>query len=80
MSVFTCKTMRTAVLLAGALLLLDILLLLPAIFMNRPIPHHLVLLVYPAFAALVMSPVILLVTALTSLIPAVNARLQNCQH
>lgn len=80
MSVFACRSMRTAVLLAGALLLLAILLLSPVIFLSRPIPHHLVVLVYPGFAALVMSPVVLVLTALTSLIPAVNARLQNCQH
>jgi hypothetical protein len=80
MFAFTCKTMRSAVLLAAALLLLAALLLFPVIFMSKPIPQGLVVLVYPGFAALVMSPVVLLVTALTSLIPAVNARLQNCQH
>jgi hypothetical protein len=80
MYVFTCKTMRTAVLSAAVLLLLGVLLLSPVIFMSRPIPQGLWLLVYPGFAALLMSPVVLLVTALTSLIPSVNARLQNCQH
>jgi hypothetical protein len=72
--------MRTAVILAAGLLLLALLLLAPAIFMTKPLPPMLVLLVYPGFAALVMSPIILLVTAVTSLLPSVNNRLQNCQH
>lgn len=72
--------MRTAVILAGGLLLLAILLLSPAIFLPSPVPHYLVVLVYPGFAALVMGPIVLLAAAVTSLIPSVNARLQNCQH
>jgi hypothetical protein len=72
--------MRTAVILAGGLLLIAILLLSPVIFMAKPLPYVLVLLVYPGFAALVMSPIVLLATAFTSLLPSVNARLQNCQH
>ena len=80
MFAFTCKVMRTAVLTAAALLLLAVLLLSPVIFLSKPIPQGLWLLVYPGFAALVMSPVVLLVTALASLIPSVNARLRSCQH
>jgi hypothetical protein len=72
--------MRTAVLTAGALLLLALLLLSPALFMSEPIPHTLMLLVYPGFAALIMSPLVLVATALISLVPSVNERLQNCQH
>ena len=80
MSAFSCKSMRTAVMSAGALLLLAILLLSPVIFLSKPLPQNLVVLIYPGFAALLMSPLVLLVTAFVSLIPAVNARLQNCQH
>ncbi len=80
MSLISCKTMRTAVFLAGGLLLLAILLLSPVILMAKPVPHALILLVYPGFAALLMSPIVLMATAFTSLLPSVSARLQNCQH
>ena len=79
-AIFTCKSMRTATLLAGGLLVLAILLLSPVIFLPKPLPYPVMLLVYPGFGALILSPLVLLVAALTSMLPAVNARLQNCQH
>jgi hypothetical protein len=72
--------MRTAVLLSVGSLLVAIILLSPVIFTQQPVPDYLMVLVYPGFAALVMSPVILFATALTSLMPSVRVRLENCQH
>ena len=72
--------MRTAILVAGGLLILAILLFSPVILLAKPLPYAVTLFVYPGFAALILSPVILIVTALTSLLPSVNAQLQNCQH
>jgi len=80
MATFTCQSMRTAIILAGALLALAALLLSPVIFMPKPLPFPLVYFVYPGFAALILSPLVLVATAITSLVPSVNAQLQNCQH
>ncbi|MEN8179998.1 MAG: hypothetical protein ABFS39_15460 [Pseudomonadota bacterium] len=80
MANFSCKSMRTAIIVAGGLLSLAILLLSPVILLPKPLPYVVTLFVYPGFAALILSPVILIATALTSLVPSVNAQLQNCQH
>jgi hypothetical protein len=55
-------------------------LLLPVILLPKPLPVPVVFFIYPAFGALVLSPLVLLATALVSLVPSVNAQLQNCQH
>ena len=80
MTRFNCNSMRTAIVTAGGLLLLAILLLSPMLLMEKPLPDPLVWLVYPGFAALISSPLVLLVTSLLSLLPSVNSQLQNCQH
>ena len=79
-AIFTCKSMRTAVAVSAVLLVLGILLLTPALVLSQPVPLPLVVLIYPGFATLLMSPVIILATALASLLPSVNSRLENCQH
>jgi hypothetical protein len=80
MTRFNCNFMRTAIVIAGGLLLLAILLLSPVLLMAKPLPDPLVWLVYPGFAALVSSPLVMLFTALITLAPSVNSQLQNCQH
>ncbi|MEN8167476.1 MAG: hypothetical protein ABFR65_08375 [Pseudomonadota bacterium] len=80
MTIFTCKSMRSAVITSAVLLVIGTILLSPVVFMSKPLPAFLVPLVYPGFATLVMSPLVLLVAALASLVPSVNERLQNCQH
>lgn len=80
MTIFNCKSMRAGVIASAALLMLGILLLTPVLLLSEPKPYALVLLVYPGFGALLMSPLVLLATALASLLPSVNIRLQNCQH
>ena len=77
---FTCNSMRTGIIIAGSLLVLAIILLLPVILLPKPLPVPVVFFIYPAFGSLVLSPLVLLVTALVSLVPSVNAQLQNCQH
>ncbi len=80
MATFTCNSMRTTIILSGSLLLLAILFLLPVILLPKPLPELVSILVYPGFGALILSPLVLLVTALISLLPSVNVQLQNCQH
>ena len=80
MARFTCSSMKTAIIISGSLLALAVLLLLPVILLPKPLPDPVVLLVYPGFGALILSPLVLLVTALVSLVPSVNAQLHNCQH
>ncbi len=77
---FTCQSMRTAIIIAGSLLAVAILLLLPVIILPKPLPYPVVLFVYPGFAALILSPLVLLATAVVSLVPSVNSQLHNCQH
>ena len=72
--------MRTAVLAAAILFLLGMVLLGLVLSLPEPKPHFLVVLIYPAFTALLLSPAVLLATALASLLPSVNHRLENCQH
>jgi hypothetical protein len=72
--------MRTTVVVSAVLLLVGVLLLTPAMILPKPLPYPFVILIYPGFAALLMSPVVLLATALASLVPSINARLENCQH
>ena len=79
-TIFTCKSMRTAVMAAVVLLAIGFLLMAPALILPEPVPHAMVILIYPGFAALLMSPVIIFLAALASLFPSVNARLENCQH
>lgn len=77
---FTCNSMRTAIIIAGSLLALAILLLSPVVLLSKPLAYPVYLLVYPGFAALILSPLVLLATALVTLLPSVNNQLQNCQH
>ena len=80
MTILTCKSMRTAVIASAALMLLGIVLLGLVLLPAEPTASFLVVLIYPAFAALVVSPLVLLATALASLLPSINHRLENCQH
>ena len=80
MTLFTCNTLRATILLAGGLLALAILLLLPVILLPKPLPYAVTLLVYPGFATLIMSPLVLVAVGIISALPSVNAQLHNCQH
>ena len=65
---------------SAALMLLGIGLLGLVLLPPEPTPNFLVVLIYPAFAALLVSPLVLFATALVSLLPSINHRLENCQH
>ncbi len=72
--------MRAAVIASGSMLVLSVVLLAPVLLLSDPVPGLFVWFVYPGFAALLISPAILLAAALASLVPSVNEHLKNCQH
>jgi hypothetical protein len=69
-----------AVVVSGALLLAGIGLLLLILATMATGNMSLSVLIYPGFAALISSPLVLISAFAVSLIPTVNAQLQDCQH
>jgi hypothetical protein len=78
--ILACKSMRAAVVASGLLLVLGVILLAFPLATSSSGVNALSVLIYPGFAALIMSPIVLLSATLASLIPSVNSRMQDCQH
>ena len=80
MSIFTCKTMRTAVITSATLFVLSILLQLPTMALGL-LPELLtVILSYLGLLAMLISFVLIVMVAILSLFPGISFGLRPCQH
>ncbi len=80
MSIFSCGTLRAGVVVSIGLLLLGIVFVSPTVIFSAPLELPVLFFHFAGFAAILASPVVLLVTLLLSLFPSVNDRLNECQH
>ena len=77
---FACTTMRATVVLAAVLFLGGFFLQLPAVLAAVHVELSPTILSAFGLVFMVLSLVVLLVTAAVSLLPPVRDRLHNCQH
>jgi hypothetical protein len=80
MSIFNCKSMRAAVILGVFLFILGLLFQIPPLFFRDSAIFPVVIVSFLGLAAMAISITILLLTACVALLPAVNRRLDACQH
>jgi hypothetical protein len=80
MSLLTCNKVRIAVGIAGSLFLLGFVLQAPRLFFEAEFPILTTLLSGSGLVAMVISPLLMLVTAMLALIPGVSRRLALCNH
>ncbi len=80
MSLLTCNKVRIAVAIAGSLFFLGIALQAPRLFLEAEFPVLTTLLSGSGLFAMVLSPLIMLVTAILTLIPGISRRLDLCNH
>ena len=77
---FTCKVMRSVVVVSAALFGFGLLLQLPVIisWLHPQIPAA--FFSYLGLLAMLLSPLVLLLAAVVSSIPMVSHKLDSCQH
>ena len=80
MSLLTCNKVRIAVAIAGSLFFLGIALQAPRLFLEAEFPVLTTLLSGSGLFAMVLSPLIMLVTAILTLSPGISRRLDLCNH
>jgi hypothetical protein len=80
MSTLTCNKVRIVVAIAGSLFVMGFVLQAPRLFFEAEFPILITLLSGSGLVAMVMSPLIMLVTAMLALIPGVSRRLDLCNH
>jgi hypothetical protein len=80
MSFITCNKVRIAVAVAGSLFLLGILLQTPRLFFEADYPVLTTLLSGFGLVTMLLSPLLMLVTATLVLIPGISRRLELCNH
>ena len=80
MLIVSCKSMRAAVSLAAVLFTLGLLLQAPPLFFQDSAVFPVVIASFLGLAAMALSITMLLFTAVVALLPAVNKRLDACQH
>ena len=80
MSLLTCNKVRIAVAVAGSLFILGLALQTPRMLMASDFPILTTLLSGLGLFTMVISPLIMLVTAILALIPRVSRRLELCNH
>ena len=80
MSLRTCHKVRTAVMIAGVLFVLGITLQAPRLFFETSFPVLSTLLSGTGLLAMLLSPLIMIVTAILGLIPSISRRLGLCNH
>lgn len=80
MNLFTCEKLRLAVVVAGALLLMGFVLQVPRALVGADLPLSTTLLSGVGLAAVVLSPLLMLTTAVLALLPGVSGRLGLCNR
>jgi len=80
MSLINCNKVRIAVTVAGGLFLLGLALQTPRLFLETDFPVLTTLLSGSGLFAMVLSPLLMLVTATLALIPGISRRLELCNH
>ena len=80
MSRVHCKLLRRTVAIAAALLLVGIALQAPRLVLDGQYPLLTTLLSGTGLVAVVLSPILMLATALLTLIPRVARDLELCEH
>lgn len=80
MSLLNCKKVRIAVAVAGSLFILGLALQTPRLFIAADFPILTTLLSGSGLLAMVLSPLIMLATAILAIIPGVSRRLDLCNH
>ena len=80
MSKFNCKLLRRTVAIAAALLFVGIALQAPRLLLDGQYPLVTTLLSGTGLLAVVLSPMLMLATALLTLIPRVAKDLELCEH
>ena len=80
MSLLNCNKVRIAVAVAGSLFVLGLALQTPRTFIASDFPILATLLSGLGLFTMVISPLIMLVTAILALIPGVSRRLDLCNH
>lgn len=80
MNIFDCKKLRFAVVGVVALFALGLALQLPRMLFGADVPVLTTLFSGIGLAAVSLSPVVMLVTALLALLPGAARRLALCEH
>jgi uncharacterized membrane protein YdjX (TVP38/TMEM64 family) len=80
MSLLTCHKVRIAVAVAASLFVLGLALQAPRLFFQSDFPALTTLLSGSGLFAMLLSPLIMLVTATLALIPGISRRLEICNH
>jgi len=80
MSLINCNKVRIAVAVAGGLFLLGLVLQTPRLLLETDYPVLTTLLSGSGLFAMVLSPLLMLVTATLALIPGISRRLELCNH
>ena len=80
MSLLTCQKVRLAVAVAGSLFFLGLMLQAPRLFFDADFPVLTTLLSGSGLFAMVLSPIIMLLTAALAMIPGISRRLELCER
>ena len=80
MQMLTCKVMRSVVVVAAVMFSFGALMQLPAIVSWLQPQFSIAFLSYIGLVLMLMSPLILLVSAVVFSIPVVSHKLDSCQH
>jgi uncharacterized membrane protein YdjX (TVP38/TMEM64 family) len=80
MSLLNCKKVRIAVAVAGSLFILGLVLQTPRLFIAADFPILTTLLSGSGLFAMVLSPLIMLATAILAIIPGVARKLELCNR
>lgn len=80
MSKINCKFLRRSVIIAAVLLLLGIALQAPRLLLDGQFPLAATLLSGTGLLAMVLSPVLMVTTAVLTMIPGIAKELELCEH
>jgi uncharacterized membrane protein YdjX (TVP38/TMEM64 family) len=80
MSLINCNKIRIAVTVAGSLFILGLVLQTPRLFIAADFPILTTLLSGSGLFAMVLSPLIMLATAILAIIPGVARKLELCNR
>lgn len=80
MSFINCKNVRSIVGVAGALFALGIVLQFPRVLIGSEFPSLSVLLSGAGLLSMLVSPLLMISTALLALFPGVSRQLRLCEH
>ena len=80
MSKINCRVIRSTVFIAALLLIVGIALQAPRLLLDGQLPVLTTLLSGTGLLAMVLSPVVMVTTAILTLIPSIARDLELCEH